>query len=386
MNSIFRGILILVFSITFSAFVKGQISGTILGQDTTRNIITTSVPFLSIAPDPRSGAMGDVGAATSPNANTIHWNPAKLAFINKDIGFSLSYTPWLGKIIDDMSISYLSGFKKIDDIQAIGIALTYFDLGDILLNDGPNPINQLGSFNPREFAIATTYSRKLSDALSIGVTGKFIHSNLTGNITSNPNVDSKPGTSIAADLGVYYYNSNLTLTGKNAELAFGAIISNIGSKISYNSADEEDFIPTNLRLGSSLTTHLDPYNKITVALDFNKLLVPTPQPDGSERDKSLISGIFGSFGDAPGGFSEELKEIMIAFGTEYWYDETFALRAGYFHQNQDKGGARYFTMGVGFVYKKLGFDFAYLVPQVQNHPLAETLRFGLHFSLDKKEE
>lgn len=382
MNNTLRTLVILFF-ISISARLSAQNSGVISGQDTSRRVITTAVPFMSIAPDPISGAMGDVGAATAPNANTIHWNPAKLTFINKSAGFAFSFTPWLKRFVDDMSISYLSGYKKIDDAQAFGLAMTYFDLGDIELTNGAG--GSLGVVNPREFAIAATYSRKLGNDLSIGVTGKFIHSNLSGGITVSPVTDPKPGTSIAADVGVYY-RSNLTIFSKNAELALGGVISNIGAKISYNSADEEDFIPTNLRLGSALSTYLDPYNKITFALDLNKLMVPTPQPDGSHLDKSLISGIFGSFGDAPDGIGEEMKEITISTGAEYTYKEAFAIRAGYFYEHVDKGNRKYFTMGVGFKYKKIGIDFAYLVPQFQDHPLSETLRFGLTYDLDKGSE
>ena len=380
MGNLFRSCIILVFLASFSFASLAQNSATVLGQD--RGVITTAVPFLTIAPDPISGAMGDVGAATRPNVNAIHWNPAKLAFVNKEWGFGLSYTPWLKRFVDDMSISYLSGYKKIDDLQTFGFALTFFNLGDIELTNGAG--NSLGSFNPREFSLATSYSRVLGNNFSIGVTGKFISSNLSGNITANPVSDPKPGTSIAADIGIYK-KSNMQLFGKNAELGLAAVITNIGSKISYNSADEEDFIPTNLRLGSALTTFLDPYNKVTFALDLNKLMVPTPQPDGSHNGKPLLSGIFGSFGDAPGGFSEEMQEIMISFGVEYNYKETFSLRTGYFYENKNKGNRRYFTMGVGFEQNNFGFDFAYLVPQVQNNPLAETLRFGLTYSLDKKD-
>lgn len=375
--------LVILFLITFSISLKAQNSGVISGQDTSRRVITTAVPFLTIAPDPRAGAMGDVGAATDPTANSVHWNPAKLTFINKPAGFAFSFTPWLQRFVDDMSLSYLSAYKKVGDDQAFGFAMTYFDLGDIQLTDGAG--NELNTINPREFALAATYSRKLGDGLSIGVTGKFIHSNLSGGITVSPITDPKPGTSIAADVGIYYRN-NITVFSKESQLSFGGVISNVGSKISYNSADEEDFIPTNLRIGSALSTYLDPYNKVTFALDFNKLMVPTPQFDGSHLDKSLIGGVFGSFGDAPDGIAEELREVTVSAGAEYAYKETFMIRAGYFYEHIDKGNRKYFTMGVGFKYKKLGFDFAYLVPQFQDHPLAETLRFGLTYDLGKKGE
>lgn len=375
--------LVILFFIAFSASLKAQNSGVISGQDTSRRVITTAVPFLTIAPDPRAGGMGDVGAATDPTANAIHWNPAKLTFINKNAGLAFSFTPWLQRFVDDMSISYLSGFKKVGDDQAFGFAMTYFDLGDIELTNGAGA--SLGIVNPREFALAATYSRKLGNDLSIGVTGKFIHSNLSGGISVSPITDPKPGTSIAADIGIYY-KSNMTLFQKDTKLSLGAVISNLGSKISYNSADEEDFIPTNLRLGSALSTYLDPYNKITIALDLNKLMVPTPQLDGSHLDKSLIGGVFGSFGDAPDGIGEELKEITISTGAEYSYKETFMVRAGYFYEHVQKGNRKFFTMGVGFKYKKLGLDFSYLVPQFQDHPLAETLRFGATYDLGKSGE
>lgn len=386
--------------------VYAQNSPVIAGQDSSRRVITTAVPFLMIAPDARAGAMGDAGVATTPDANSAHWNPAKLAFIQSDLGFALSYTPWLNKIINDMSISYLSGYKKIGDNQAIGVSLRYFDLGDIQLTDeGPNgTVVDLGMFSPREFALDATYSRILSEQLSLGLSGRFIHSNLSGNIGSANN-DGKAGISVAADVGIYYH-SELITGGKQSDIAFGAAITNIGSKITYNSSNNRDFIPTNLRLGTAFTTSLDPYNTLTFALDFNKLLVPsTPiyafdengapiiNPDTNEQeiaagrdpDRSLLSGMFGSFTDAPNGFSEEMKEINISFGAEYWYNDIFSARAGYFYENKMKGNRKYFTLGLGFRYQKFGIDFAYLVPQQQNNPLAETLRFSLLFNLDQVE-
>lgn len=366
----------------FAVDLTAQNSGTISGQDTERNVVASAVPFLTIAPDPVSGAMGDVGAATTPDINSIYWNPAKLTYVNQNAGLSLNYTPWLQKYVDDMSISYLSGFKKIDDEQAFGASLTYFDLGDIQLTNGAG--DPIGNFTPREFAFAASYSRKLSDNLSLGVTGKYILSNLSGNITTSPVTDPKPGNSIAADIGIYY-RTQLNVLNKESQIAYGASISNIGSKISYNSADEEDFIPTNLRIGSALTSFLDPYNKITLALDINKLMVPTPQPDGSHRDQGLLEGMFGSFGDAPGGFSEELQELMFSLGAEYQYQEKFSIRAGYFYEHVNKGNRKFFTAGVGFKLEKVEFNFSYLVPQQQEHPLAETLRFGAIFNFSKSE-
>ena len=404
MRILAKGSLIIVLLLFAVADLAAQNSGVILGQDTSRRVITTGVPFLNFTPDARSGGMGDVGAAISADANSVHWNPAKMAFVESDMGFSLSYTPWLGNLINDMSISYLSGFKKLDQNQSVSASIRYFDLGDIELTDvGPNnqPIS-LGIFNPREIAIDASYSRKLSEGLSLGVTGRFIHSNLSGNITSSINNEGRPGVSVAADVGVYWRNE-LYQMGEGSEFALAAVISNIGSKITYNSADDRDFIPTNLRFGTAFTKALDASNTITLALDFNKLLVPTPpvyqfDEDGNlERDpngdpiiargrdpyRPLLSGMFGSFSDAPDGFSEELQEVIISVGAEYWYRELFALRTGYYHENQDKGNRRYVTLGTGLKYNSFGVDFAYLVPIIQNHPLAETLRFTLHFDFMK---
>lgn len=377
---------LIIFNLIFTYFsitVFAQNSGTISGQDTDRNVIATAVPFLTIAPDPVSGAMGDVGVATTPDLNSTFWNPAKLTYANQNSGLGLTFTPWLKKYVDDMSLSYLSAFKKIDDEQAFGVSLTYFNLGDIQLTNGA--AQPIGSFTPREFALGATYSRKLSDNLSIGVSGKYILSNLSGNITTSPVSDPKPGTSIAADIGVYY-KTELMILNNQSQIAYGATISNIGSKISYNSVDEEDFIPTNLRLGTALSSFLDPYNKVTLALDMNKLMVPTPQPDGSHRDKGLLAGMFGSFSDAPGGFREEIQEIMFSIGGEYEYREKFAIRAGYFYEHVNKGNRKYFTMGLGFKVEKIEFNFSYLVPQLQEHPLSETLRFGAIFNFAKKAE
>jgi hypothetical protein len=300
----------------------------------------------------------------------MHWNIGKLAFIEKDFGFSLSYTPWLGKIVDDMNIAYLSGYYKMDELQAVSASLRYFDLGNITFTDEDN--NIIRPYNPQEFAFDLSYSRKLSDKLGIGVTGRFVHSNLTGDISINGQ-DTKPGNSLGADIGLYY-TSDLSLGARQGGISFAAVVSNIGNKISYLDEATENFIPTNLRLGTAYTAALDPYNKLTFAIDFNKLLVPTPPTD---PDRSLISGIFTSFSDAPGGFSEEMREINIASGLEYWYNDLFAARAGYFWEHGQKGGRKYFTMGVGLRYQVFTMDFAYLIPQQQQHPLAETLRFTL---------
>ncbi len=375
-----------------------QNSVIISGQDPERRVITTAVPFLNFAPDSRHSAMGDAGVATSPDANSAYWNSGKLAFVEDKMGFSLSYSPWLGKLVNDMSLSYLTGFFRIDNVSAFGFELRYFNMGDIQLTDGMG--NELGEFNPRDIAIGGTYSRKLSSTLGLGISARFINSNLSGNISSVGGSESRPGISVGTDVGLYY-SKPIFVGSKEGNFSWGANISNIGPKITYNSADDLDYIPTNLRLGTAYSIDLDDLNTLTFALDFNKLLVPTPpiyatNEDGSletdedgnliiqagkDPNRPLISGIFGSFADAPGGFSEELQEIMISFGAEYSYNEKLAVRTGYFYENPSKGGRRYFTMGVGFNLEKLGFDFSYLVPQTQNHPLAETLRFSLRYTI-----
>ncbi len=339
---------------------------TLIGQD---NAITTAVPFLVISPDARHAALGDAGVATSPDANSAWWNPGKLAFIDYKYGGTLSVSPWLGKIVNDMYVSYLAGFYRFSREQAVAFGIKYFDLGDISFRDQLN--NPLGDFNPREFSFEGTYSRKLTEQFSLGITTKYIFSNLTGAFSGS---DAQPGHSVAADLGVFY-TKVIERSARNNTLSLGASISNIGAKISYTNADNSDFIPTNLKLGAAYTTEMDPYNKFTFVLDLNKLLVPTPPVDA---DKSLLSGIFGSFSDAPGGAKEELKEIMISSGVEYWYNDTFAARLGYFNENSLKGNRKYLTIGTGFRRNAFGFDVAYLVPtNKREHPLAETLRFTI---------
>lgn len=385
--------------LSYSSFAQSL--SIISGQDTTRRPITTAVPFLTFSPDSRASGMGEAGVATSPDANSVHWNNAKLAFIEDEMGFSVSYIPWLGNIVDDMSVSYLTGFKKIDRVQTVGISLRYFDLGEIQLTNDLG--NSLGTENPRELAIDGTYSRKLTENMGLGVTGRYIWSNLSGSFSNNS--DGKPGSSVAVDLG-WYYRKDLLLSGRNSNLALGASITNIGAKLTYSSESNEDFLPINLRIGSAFTTNLDPYNSLTFALDFNKLLVPTPpiyevDEDGNfvvdpvtgnnvirrgkDPDRPLLSGMFGSFSDAPDGFSEEMQEIMIAFGTEYWYRDVFAARAGYFYENANKGARQFITVGLGFRYQVFGLDFSYLVPTEQNHPLADTLRFTLMFNFNTED-
>lgn len=346
-----------------------------------QNAITTAVPFLSITPDARHAALGDAGVATSADANAAYWNAGKLAFIDKKYGGALSYTPWLGKIVNDMSISYLTGFYKISDVQAVATSIKYFDLGDISFKDVIN--NPLGDFHPREFAFDATYSRKLSKEFGVGIAARYIYSNLTGAFAG---VDAKSGHSVAVDIGAYYTKTFERV--RTSSLSLGGAITNIGAKLSYTDNQNKDFIPTTIRLGGAYNIELDPVNSFTFILDFSKLMVPTPPIRdtngeiiyGKDDKRSLLSGMFGSFSDAPNGFEEEMQEIMTSVGIEYWYNQTFAARIGYFNEAENKGNRKYMTVGLGFRRKQFGIDVAYLVPvNRRESPLAETLRFTLLF-------
>src|SRR5688572_15790119 len=357
-------------------------SQNLLGQE---EAITTAVPFLAISPDARHAALGDAGVATSPDANSAYWNAGKLVFNQNKYGGSVSYTPWLGKIVNDMSITYVTGFYKISREQAVAVALKYFDMGDVTFRTGPNISQVTGEYNPRDFSFDATYSRQLTDNLGIGLTGRYIYSNLTG---ATSTFDAKPGKSVAADVGIYY-NTELKWR-KVTTFSWGVSISNIGAKLTYTDNSNEDFLPTNFRLGSALTTELDPFNSITFVLDFNKLMVPSPpiRDDngqiikGRDPNRSVLDAMFSSFTDAPNGAKEEFQEVMTSIGIEYWYNKTFAARLGYFNEAKNKGNRKYMTIGLGFHKNKFGIDVAYLVPTAKReHPLAETLRFTLHFNI-----
>jgi hypothetical protein len=347
------------------------------------NAIQTVVPFLTIAPDSRAGAIGDAGVATSPDVFSQHWNPAKFAFIDGNGGVGISYSPWLRNLVPDINIAYLSGYKRIDSKQAISASLLYSSLGDVPFTDDFGNLQR--TFTPNEFAIDAGYSRLFTDHLSGGIAFRFIYSNLTGG-TYSGGVATKPGVSFAADVSGYY-QKNISLFSKDGVLGLGLNFSNIGTKMSYSAAQTADFIPMDMRLGGSATLNLDHYNKVTITLDLNKLLVPTPPIYSSTNPDSIIKGkdpnvsvpvaIFQSFFDAPGGFKEELHEITYSTGVEYWYNNQFAVRGGYFHENATKGNRKYFTAGAGFRLKAFTLDFSYLMPLSQNHPLARTLRFSL---------
>ena len=357
------------------------------------NTITTAVPFLLIAPDSRSGAMGDVGVATSPDANSMHWNSAKLAFTSEDMGASMSYVPWLRALVPDINLSYIAGYKKLDENQAVGLELRYFSLGDITFTDILG--TTIGQYKPHEFAVGSSYARKLSDQFSLAISGRYIYSNLTGGQYAG-GIQTVAGQSIAADIAGFY-NKPIRISSKDMDLALGWNISNIGNKISYSETSVRDFIPINLRLGSALGTDIDDYNKISLAFDINKLLVPSPavyndgkKVAGMDPDVSVVSGIFQSFWDAPEGTKEEFREINYSVGSEYWYNNQFAIRAGYFHEHNTKGGRKFFTFGSGLKYNVFILDFSYLVNASQaisgNNPLANTMRFSMTWNLGAIDE
>ena len=348
------------------------------------NNVSSAVPFLLITPDARAGSMGEAGVAIQPDANSMSINPAKLAFLEKPYGFSASYSPWLKSLVPDINLAYISGFYKLNDQSAIGGSLRYFSLGQIQLTDAGQ--QDLGIYSPNEFAIDATYAKRFGNEFSLGTTARFIYSNLTSGQFS-AGQETKAGKAFALDVSAFYKKPTV-LFGKDAILSAGLNISNIGTKMSYVDGGNDYFLPTNLKLGGASTFIIDDYNQFTFALDFNKLMVPT-QPirdsngtiiSGKDPNRSTLSGMFGSFSDAPGGFSEEMKEISIAAGAEYWYNQQFALRAGYFYETPEKGDRRYFTLGAGLKYNVFNIDFAYLIANPQKSPLANTLRFSLLFN------
>jgi len=352
------------------------------------NYISTAVPFLSITPDSRAGAMGDTGVATSPDHNSMFWNAAKYSFTESEAGISASYTPWLREIIDDMSLAYLSGYYSLDKYQTIAASFRYFSLGEILFQENQNDIGI--KKNPYELAFDIAYSRRLSDNLSGAITFRYIFSDISQGAYDNV---SKSANAFAADLSIYHrkeygsqYNPSVWSWGVN--------VSNIGSKISYSDDSEKEFIPTNLRIGTAYKHQIDQYNSITVSADMNKLLVPSSsgrtidENDDSigsnVNDKSVINGIFNSFSDAPGGMSEEFKEMTFGLGLEYWYQNQFAVRTGYFYEHEDKGNRKFYTAGVGVKLSMFDLDFSYLIPSSQNNPLQNTLRVSISANLGLK--
>ena len=351
------------------------------------NPVNTSVTSQTIAPDARSAGMGDVGVATDPDVVSQYWNPAKYPFTISRAGVALNYTPWLRELVNDMDLAYLAGYYRIGDYSAVSASLRYFSLGEVFLGT----IDDAMTINPYEMSLDVAYSLMLSETFSIGAAVRWIYSDLTYDYTS----DTAPGSAFAADLACYYQNY-INLGQRECQLGLGLNISNIGSKISFGGDNNSEFIPTNMRLGASLMIPIDEYNRFTIAADANKLLVPTypKQEDGEstedyqERvqknyyDVSSISGIFKSFGDAPGGLKEELQEVQWSVGGEYVYHDKFALRAGYHHESANKGNRKYFTVGAGFKMSVFSLDAGYVIATAKSNPLDQTLRFSLSFDMD----
>ena len=375
------------------------------GQTRTPNVITTAVPFLSINPDSRGGAMGDIGVASEPDVYSMHYNPAKYVFLEDKLAIGLGYSPWLRNLVPDMGLAYLAGSYKINDRSAVAASLRYFNAGEVDFRDQNN--HSLGQYNPNEWAIDATYSRMLGDYLSGAVAGRFIYSNLIQNQAD----DARAGISVAADIAVYYKRPVEWFSNMDADFMWGASITNIGSKVTYSASNNRrDFIPTTLRAGAGLKLELDEYNSLAFMFDLTKLLVPTPPIKdigtdsilyGMDNNVSVVQGMIQSFYDAPGWswnetlmqydhigtFAEEMSEINVGLGIEYWYNNIFAVRAGYFNETAMKGNRKYVTLGAALKYNVFGLDVSYLIPVgtvVGSNPLENTLRFNLTYSMGKR--
>ena len=360
--------------------------------------ITTAVPILTLSPDARASSMGEAGVATSPDANSAYFNAGKLGFVPYKYAASVSYSPWLRNITDDMSLSYLSAYGKIGQRSAISGSLMYFDLGQIEYRTNANL--PAGSFSPKEYAVTVSYGQQLTDNFGLGISARYVRSNLIGNYGNN---DAQSGNSAAVDIGAYY-NKDLTIGTGLYNLALGGAISNIGNKMVYQDPTNPSFLPTTLKLGTAITREIDQYNKITLAFDASKLLVPSVyyeenynaadaaqvarvrQTRIDRNNQGIVGALFSSFSDAPGGFKEELREINLSTGLEYNYNDLLMARGGYFYENPDKGGRQYLSLGLGVRYQVFGIDGTYLVPTGDNNqanPLAQTIRVSLHFNLNK---
>lgn len=356
------------------------------------NPINTSVTSQMIAPDARAAGMGDVGVATDPDVNSQYWNPAKYPFCISRAGVSLNYTPWLRQLVSDMDLAYLSGYYRIGDYSAVSASLRYFSLGEVMTDyNGETGESSGMTINPYEMSFDVAYSLMLSEKFSLAAAVRWIYSDLTYDYTD----DTSPGSAFAADIACYY-NDYINIGARECQLGIGLNISNIGSKITFGGDDNSEFIPTNMRLGLALMVPIDEFNRFTIAADANKLLVPTyPKQEEGEStedyqqrvqkeyyDVSSISGIFKSFGDAPGGFKEELQEINWSVGAEYVYNDKFTLRAGYHHESENKGNRKYFTVGAGFRMSAFSLDCGYVIATAKSNPLDQTLRFTLGFDMD----
>ena len=350
----------------------------------------SSVTSQSIAPDARAGGMGDIGAATDPDVVSQYWNPAKYPFTISRAGVALNYTPWLRQLVNDMDLAYLSGYYRIGDYSAVSASLRYFSLGEVYTSSDQSGENNT-TINPYEMSMDVAYSLMLSENFSIAAAVRWIYSDLTYDYSD----DTSPGSAFAVDLAAYY-QKYINIGQRECQLGLGLDISNIGSKINFGGDNNSEFIPANLRLGASLMVPIDEYNRFSISADANKPLVPTmPVKEDGESDEdfenrkqkdyyglSSIGGIFKSFGDAPGGFKEELQEIRWSVGAEYVYNDKFAIRAGYHHESENKGNRKYFTVGAGFKMSVFSLDAGYVIATAKSNPLDQTLRFTLSFDMD----
>lgn len=403
-----RGKKVIITTITLFIVYFYTSAQNIITLDGRRNVVTTAVPFLMITPDSRSGSLGDAGVALSPDANSLHWNPAKLAFTENPMGLSLSYVPWLKALVPDINLSYLSIYSKIDNMSTFGASLRYFSLGDITFTNDFG--EYMGDFRPHEMALDGAYARKLSEYFSLGLSLRFIYSNLASNIPLGNGTQTRPGIAFSGDISTYWQPEPFKINGKDLDFRFGMNISNVGSKITYTDETDRDFIPINLRVGTYFNYHIDEYNQIGVVFDINKLMVPTTpvymvdsfgnpitNPNdgtlvihrGKNPDVPVIAGMVQSFYDAPDGFKEELHEYNPAIGVEYWYNNQVAGRVGYFYEHETKGNRQYVTLGIGIKYTVFNLDVSYLIPTnnkyaTQTSPLENTVRFSLQFNLNKK--
>ena len=354
------------------------------------NPVYTAVTSQTIAPDARAAGLSDVGVATDPDVNSQYWNPAKYPFTISRAGVSISYTPWLRQIVNDMYMANLVGYYRIGHYSAVSTSLRYFNMGEVPLSSSVGSSNDM-TINPYEMSFDAAYSLMLSEKFSIAAGVRWIYSDLTYDYSS----ETTPGSAFAADIAAYYQNY-INIGQRECQLGVGLNISNIGSKINFGSDDNSEFIPTNMRLGAALMIPVDQFNRFTIAVDANKLLVPTrPIQKENETDEdynvrlqkdyydiSSIGGIFKSFGDAPGGFKEELQEVSWSLGGEYVYNDKFAIRAGYHHESETKGNRKYFTVGAGFKMSAFSLDAGYVIATAKSNPLDQTLRFTLSFDMD----
>ena len=386
-----------VFALVLTMPAQAQIgTGDTNGSDSLScsNIVGTAIPFLRINPDAATGGLGEAGIATMPNAAAIYHNASKLAFIDNQAGLTLSYTPWLKQLVDDIFIAHLAGYYKADKLQSLGLSLRYFSLGNITFTDIGGNIT--GQYNPNEFAIDVAYARKLSNDFGMGITLKYIRSDLAKGQEINSGNIARAAQAAAADISMFY-RKKANWFGQGNQLNIGAALTNIGKKVSYSEENVKDFIPINLGVAAALNTEIDDHNSILFTTEINKLMTPTPTAElaGGDpnvpdwKEKSLLSGMFGSFSDAPDGAGEELSELMYSVGLEYLYNKQFALRAGHFNESKCKGNRKYFTLGLGLKYSVFGFNFAYIIPSgsgTLNSPLDNTLRFGFTFDLNDKDD